>query len=183
MANTCKIKNSKKLNPNQIIDLVVSDVSKKYKLPITGEFHEEHQSFEFKIHGLSFLFFQEGNKLEFYDCPDTALSRHNLDHPYLEVAYKNCMYYAGVSSAFCFIYEYMKNFLASEFNSKIDSDGIGPYKAFENKDKFKSFNSWLDYCESKQSKGVMKLIKSLVIPTKKKILKTELEFFPELTIK
>lgn len=180
MANTCKIKNSKKLKPDQIIELVVDEVSRKFKLPISGEFHKEHQSFEFKIHGLSFLLFQEGSRLELYDCPDTALSRHNSNHPYLEVAYKNCMYYAGVSSAFCFIYEYMKNFLAQELNSKIDSDGIGPYKAFENKTKFKSFNAWMDYCESKQSAGALKLLKTFLVPSKSKILKSELKFFPEL---
>lgn len=181
MANTCIITNNKQSSPEEIILLIKNELINKFSFTVKEEYDPNHESFCFEINELNFVFFLNKKDFEFYDCPDTALSRHNQGD-YVVQAFENGQYYAGISSGFCYIYEYIKNFLANYQSSLIDSDGIGPYKAFNHKNKFNSFKEWINYCDDQVKKESLSLkaYKKLSVPSKDKIIATELNIFPEL---
>lgn len=184
MANYCSIKNKKNEKPEKILRQAVDQLNEKFDLGAKGRFYKKEESFVVTINKLSFVFFLTNKEIQFYDCPDCSLTRHN-DDPYLKTAYKNGMFYAGVSSAYCFIYQYLKHQVATNLKSKLYSDGSGTYSPDLKADKFKSFLDWMDYCEScvKKNPKIVKLIRALSIPSKTKIIKEELKRFPQLSPK
>jgi hypothetical protein len=211
--NYSSINNKQNLTPEEIIDLISKDLKEKFNLVVNGEYYKDENCYQLKINNLLFTFFntQYGskNKIEFYDVPFAALKRHNDNKKYLTDAYKNSLYYIDLSTAFCFLYEYIKNMLAEKLKSKINSEGAGIYTPMKNKKRFDSFNDWMDFCEAQKNKELEKpkktesfgddlineclkdfglnalstvnsVLRKTILPSKEKIIKTELGYFPQL---
>jgi hypothetical protein len=99
--------------------------------------------------------------------------------------------------------------LAEKLKSKINSEGAGIYTPMKNKKRFDSFNDWMDFCEAQKNKELEKpkktesfgddlineclkdfglnalstvnsVLRKTILPSKEKIIKTELGYFPQL---
>lgn len=181
MANYATIKNAKKIPHEQMLSKISSHLKRKFGLNVTGIYHPK-DALELQINQISFYIYLQGNKYSMLDCADTALSRSEMDSEYKKQGLINGSYYLGLACGYCFIYEYIKNYLAKTQGVMIDSDGAGPYPPFEDKERFDSFTAWMDYCESrvKQEHFLMHVMRMAAVPSKKKIIQQELKYFPEL---
>lgn len=181
MANYCNIKNTKNLKPEELISIVEKQLKDTFKFTnIQSTWDNKENSFEIKINQISFVFYKNKENIEFFDCPDTGMTKTN-QNKYTDQAFENAFYYHGMTCAFSFIYEYIKHFVASTMQTNLDSDGVGERDCEFDHSKFNSFPKWMDYYEEKAKKqGILKKIIKLGIPNKEQILKNEKTYFPEV---
>lgn len=176
MANYCNLRTNQEFDKTKILDILVNQLSSKYKLNATYSIEEVPNSttkeyyIDFKIKELTLPFWMSSKKIEFYDVPETAFDRHNSKekNEYVKNFYNSDFIYPR-----CFIYallyDYIKQFLASQLNTEVDSDGAGTFKPFEsNSEKYDNAQNWFKYWENKLPKSKLN-----------KFSKIEQKFFPE----
>lgn len=178
--NYSSIKNKQNLTPNEIINLINQDLKEKWNLSVKGEYDAESGSYELEINSLLFTFFNtQDNNIDFYDGPSAALERHNQNHPYFKDSYLNSLYKPDSSTAFFFLYEYIKHLLAYKLKSKICSESGEVYQSLKAEKRFNSFNDWMDHCEIWRKNQDEKFYKKSNV-SKEEVIFKELNHFPQL---
>lgn len=178
MANYCNLRTETDVDKKKILTSLVNELKNKYNLESkysiepTSKASSPEFFINFKIKGLIFPFWISPKNIEFYDVPATAFERHNNDNKkneYVAQYYNQVDFKYPRIFIYALIYDYIKQFLATQLNVEVDSDGSGPFIPFsEKKEKYNNATNWFKYWE--------KLFSSTEI---KKYSKREKSFFPE----
>ena len=183
MANYCTIQNKKNTTPKQLLSLIGQELNRKFKLKCTSDCNQKEDVLLIEIKKLIFpIYVNSEGSWEFFDVPSTALSKFNGESNFINQAFERELYYYGLASSYAYLYEYIKNWVAKDQGSDLESDGAGTYPSFERSERFYSFSSWLAYYEKKaySHPSFVQALKSFIVPSMDKIIKEEQELFPEL---
>lgn len=181
MANESRIKNTKKYDNDQIIQLIKKEFYEKFKLTTSIKIVKSVNSHyvSLKIKDLIIPIILEKENIFLYDTPQTSFSKANNPNTPYGINFSK---YTGMSeylSAYAYLQQYLTNFLAQHMNTKIESDGAGELDPFSPSNKYNSYKDWFTYWKIYYEN--QPFLVRLFMTNPSKIKTKEISYFPELS--